>query len=197
MRHYHSDRDAYLRKQRDRQERNRDKCRAASAGWRARNPGAVSEYNRAYKAEHREALADYDRRRRAANPEQQRDQHRAWVSKNRGLKNALTAARMEHVRRATPPWLTDADWATIRALYVRAAELTRQTGIKHHVDHIVPLRGETVSGLHAPGNLRVITASENSRKRNKFVPELAAAEIASGERIAVSTGTGINPNPNE
>lgn len=187
-RHYYGDREDYLRKQRLRQEANRESCREASARWRSNNREVIAEYNKAYKTEHRDMLSAYDRERRAANPEKQREQQRAWVERNRGQKNALSAARRARIKQAMPPWLTSDDKAAIKALYDHAAELSRSTGTKHHVDHIIPLNGELVSGLHVPGNLRVITASENSRKRNKFIQE-----IASGERVAVETGTGINP----
>ena len=65
----------------------------------------------------------------------------------------------------TPAW---ADMAAIRAVYDRAQAITRETGIEHHVDHELPLQGELVSGLHVHNNLQVLTASENSKKRNRF-----------------------------
>lgn len=65
----------------------------------------------------------------------------------------------------------------MEALYAEARELTAITGVPHHVDHIVPLNGEFVSGLHCPGNLRVVTAAENTRKKNTFLPHLVGMEV--------------------
>jgi 5-methylcytosine-specific restriction endonuclease McrA len=75
-----------------------------------------------------------------------------------------TSARKRHVKRATPPWV---DRNLIRPFYQEAARLTAQRGISHHVDHIIPLRGDDVSGLHVPWNLQVIPWTENLRKGKK------------------------------
>ena len=69
---------------------------------------------------------------------------------------------------ATPPWLTEAHQEAIKDFYKESARLTQETGIAHHVDHIVPLRGKNVSGLHVPWNLQILTADENYIKNNKF-----------------------------
>lgn len=67
--------------------------------------------------------------------------------------------------KACPVW---ANLTEIRRIYQRAAELTRATGIKHHVDHIVPLQGRNVCGLHVEQNLQVLSAKENLEKAFKF-----------------------------
>jgi len=67
--------------------------------------------------------------------------------------------------RATPAW---ADLAKIESIYLAALNKSRETGIKYSVDHIYPLRGKTVCGLHVPDNLQVITLRENCSKQNSF-----------------------------
>jgi hypothetical protein len=64
-------------------------------------------------------------------------------------------------KRAMPRWVRAEQ---IAPFYERAKNLTQETGIEYQVDHIVPLRGKYVSGLHVPANLRVITAAENYEK---------------------------------
>lgn len=62
------------------------------------------------------------------------------------------------------PW---ADPAAIAAIYAEARRLTVDTGVPHHVDHIIPLKGERVSGLHVESNLRVLPRRDNILKSNR------------------------------
>lgn len=80
----------------------------------------------------------------------------------------LTQKRKIDLLHRTPAWLTEDDLWIIAEAYDLAALRTKVTGVLHHVDHIIPLRGKTVSGLHTPNNIRVITWKENQRKTNKF-----------------------------
>lgn len=93
----------------------------------------------------------------------------AEVREEDGRKLAATRAYTSKQRAKrllrTVPW---ADPAAIKAFYDEAERLTRETGITHEVDHIIPLVGRRVSGLHIETNLRVITKAENRAKSNHF-----------------------------
>lgn len=81
---------------------------------------------------------------------------------------ARVALRRARLIRATPKWLTKSDLKAIQFIYLEAQLLTEKTGILHHVDHIVPLLGKSVCGLHIANNLQAITESENLKKSNSF-----------------------------
>jgi len=96
--------------------------------------------------------------------------HDDWRYEQLGLplrSNVLwySIKRKRAVRKATPPW---ANREKIAAVYDKAFRLTNRTGIKHSVDHIIPIQHPKVCGLHVHANLRVLTAQENSRKHNSF-----------------------------
>jgi hypothetical protein len=59
------------------------------------------------------------------------------------------------------------DRAAIEAIYQEAKRLTRATGVPHDVDHIVPLHGRDVSGLHVSWNLQAIPRLDNKQKSNR------------------------------
>ena len=71
-----------------------------------------------------------------------------------------------------PRWLSRAQKQKIKDIYWQADVLTHQTGVLHHVDHIVPLFGETVCGLHVPWNLTPIKYTENLSKGNRHWPDM-------------------------
>ena len=87
--------------------------------------------------------------------------------------NPKTSTSPSVPKKSVPHWLTREDWLEILAKYQTAKHLTQSLGVQMVVDHIIPLRGETVCGLHVPSNLRVISASENSGKKNKLLTELS------------------------
>lgn len=61
-----------------------------------------------------------------------------------------------------------ADKSLIKRIYLVCKKVTKQTGINHQVDHIIPIRGENVCGLHVHNNLAIITAKMNNDKGNRF-----------------------------
>lgn len=88
---------------------------------------------------------------------------------------AVSHAMRRHAAqlRATPKW---ANKEKINEIYAECARITMETGIEHHVDHIVPLQGKNVRGLHVHWNLRIIPAELNKRKSNKLIHDLAISQ---------------------
>ena len=81
---------------------------------------------------------------------------------------ANAAKRRSTKLQATPNWLTDYDWEIIKWVYHCAKVAEKQYNEPYHVDHIVPLQGKNVCGLHVPWNLQVLTAKENLTKGNRY-----------------------------
>lgn len=92
----------------------------------------------------------------------------AWGKRNQHKRTAIEAQRRAQKRKAVPAW---ADLDAIRAIYEEARLKTEQTGIPHHVDHLVPLKSKLVCGFHVEHNLRVVPASENVVKGNRHWPD--------------------------
>lgn len=86
-------------------------------------------------------------------------------AKRKAQKVQEKATVRSRLRKAMPPW---ADRGLIRDIYELARIATRETGEPWHVDHDIPLRGRSVSGLHVPSNLRVVPAEVNLRKQNHY-----------------------------
>lgn len=87
-----------------------------------------------------------------------------WKALPSSTKLEIAKARRAALVNATPDWLTEQDKDAIEAVYAVARAMSLGSGVPHQVDHIIPLRGKDVCGLHVPWNLRAITAAENRRK---------------------------------
>ena len=91
-----------------------------------------------------------------------------WKSNNLDKCAAISAKRRAAKSNATPSWLTIEQLSEIQQMYSLAKELAwlNQDGSAFHVDHIIPLQGDNVCGLHVPWNLQLLPASENFKKSN-------------------------------
>jgi len=87
-----------------------------------------------------------------------------WAKNNSHKKNSKEARRRAALINRTPQWLAEEDKWIIEQAYALAALRTKMFGFAWHVDHIIPLQGKKVSGLHVPNNLQVIPGADNARK---------------------------------
>ena len=129
-----------------------DKCRTAntlkSKKWLSGDKG------KEYLNENAERLSVWHKKYKNNNRE--RDRH---------LVNAAEAKLRARKKNASV-FLTESEKLEIKKIYKECKSVTKSTGIKHHVDHIIPL---TKGGLHHPSNLQILTAEENLRKFNKLI----------------------------
>ena len=120
------------------------------------------------------------------NPDKVRDSCNKWAAKNPIASKKLIAKAQSNWRKAhpeknnitssnyraeklkrIPAWLSPVDKLIIDSIYIYNSAL-RKVGFDYMVDHIIPMQGKLVSGLHVPENLQIITGAENSSKGNRF-----------------------------
>lgn len=154
---------------------NTKKHRAANPGrtqaHRKQSNVKVAEQRKTDPVKHAVKIA-YDRAYRVANKGLIAQGKRAWAEKNPGATTAAAKLRKHAKKQRTPQWLSPDDCWLIGQAYELATLRTKMFGFSWEVDHIVPLQGKTVSGLHVPNNIQVIPRAENRAKWNYF--EVAA-----------------------
>lgn len=129
-------------------------CNSAKAlEWRNNNPEKAKKLSaRVYK-----------------NNKENRDAYMVeWRKANRPKMRALSAKKRAALLERTPKWLPKEHLEQIKTEFELAEWCSQVMNGVYHVDHVVPLRGKTVSGLHVPWNLRVIPAKDNLEKSNKW-----------------------------
>jgi hypothetical protein len=173
----------------------KERQREYHRGWSARNRERINEKNRKYSENNRDKVRariaklnatkgkEYSRRYRLKNPEKRREvQRRYWLAnverirsrlsaysktpRGRALINGRATKRRALKKLAMPVW---ANTEAIEAFYAEATRLTLTTGTQYDVDHVVPLQGKSVCGLHVEYNLQILHHVENVRKGNRLM----------------------------
>ena len=83
--------------------------------------------------------------------------------------NQYHSARRSVFRKATPAWLTKEQQDEINDCYWRARDCSLVTGEPYEVDHVIPIKGRGVCGLHVPWNLQLLPMTVNRVKSNKVL----------------------------
>lgn len=157
------DRSAYKK---DYDQQNRERIREYRKSYREKNRGDLWE--------DRNKAASYAIKRgwAKANPEKVREISANYRRKNKHRAAEYASQRRFVARQAEPAWLTDEDKVRMQQFWQLRELKSFVTGVDYEVDHVVPLNGQTVCGLHVPWNLRLIPKSENRSKSNRVWPNM-------------------------
>ena len=140
--------------------------------YRENNPAAVILSREKWNTNNPEKKVEYAKKWEKLNKVASNESSIAWQKRNRDKTASICAKRRAAKLLRTPKWLTEQDWHKIKDFYKEANRLTKLTGIKYEVDHILPLQGKHVSGLHHPDNLQILTKHDNLSKGNKKIDEV-------------------------
>jgi len=130
-----------------------DNARRVSA-WKKANPTKHSIQRKKYRIRHWDAIRLTERRYYELHSIK-------WTFQSGKRRAALL--------NAMPIWLTIEQSNEILDIYEKARILTEINGRQYHVDHIIPLLGKNVRGLHVPWNLQILPAKDNLSKNNKWI----------------------------
>ena len=136
--------------------------------WYLDNKDSVLASQKIYSNKNKEKRSLQRRARYTIQKEYELKKNKEWRQNNKAAICAYSVKYQKSKINRTPSWLTKDNLKSIETEYELAAWCSKVMGIKYHVDHIVPLQGKQVSGLHVPWNLQVIPAVDNLIKSNQF-----------------------------
>lgn len=175
-----ANRDVVLARHKAYREANRDHVSEIKKAWYEQNKSYCNAKSRANYEANKAALQEKNRLYRLLHADEMRAYFRQWRKLNAGKRSEYQATRRAAKACRTPPWV---DRKALQEAYEFARYLREQMGQPFEVDHVIPLRGKTVSGLHVPWNLRVRPVDANRKKATKWDESEAFAKT---ERFEVS-----------
>lgn len=160
-------------------------CKDCYKGFYNENKEEIIQRNSQYRENNKEKCYEnyekyYDKNRdkyiqnaakwASENPEKRKEIERRYNDKNPSNKVARTASYRARKRQAEPKWLTEEQKEQIKEIYKNRPE-------GHCVDHIIPIAGENVCGLHVPWNLQYLPEYQNESKGNRFFDSNQLLEV--------------------
>jgi len=148
--------------------RNREKYLFGQRRYYEENRERLLDYKKRYWIENRETLIEKGKKYYWDNREALREKQNEDFRNRRYPENKefyCSRARMRDYKSITPKW---ADTFMIWLIYKNARRITKETGIPHEVDHIIPVNGSNVCGLHVENNLQILPRLLNRRKSNEL-----------------------------
>ena len=155
--YYRNNKDEILTNIKSLPEEKKDKRRKAMKKWRDKNKERLSDYNARYREDNKERLGEY----RDSVKESRKIYFKEYYRDNPHIRRQIKARYRARKVNATPNWLDEKHFNEMKEIYKNCPD-------GFHVDHIIPLQGEDVCGLHVPWNLQHLTAEENLRKGNRY-----------------------------
>jgi hypothetical protein len=147
---------------------NLEKSIEATKKWRTENKEHVKDLIKTWNTNNKERAQKVAEIWRNSNKEHIKSRHKKYYERNKSMYIAKGAKRRAGKLRATPPWLTKKHLDEIKEIYAIAEELQWLSEEPLEVDHIIPLQGKNVCGLHIPINLQIVPRSANRAKSNKL-----------------------------
>lgn len=199
---YYSNREKEIAANKKWSQANKERHEFLKNRWHDENKEHYAQQQKEYRDNRKDLISEYGREWYAKNKEHKLILGRHWYQRNKEYKDARNrqwrkdnpakARQLARVYRmvnadrnrfqsaqyrakkleATPLWLNQDQIDEVLDFHKAARLFQIYTGVEYHVDHIVPLQGETVCGLHVPWNLQLLPWNENLSKQNRHWPDM-------------------------
>lgn len=162
---YEADKEASKAKMRSNYQKKSGEYKARAKKWQTENVERRRELAAVYREKYREKIKEFSKTDWLKHNEKRRQKKKEYRAANPERGAEHVRARQTRKQNAMPDW---ADRNAIREIYAECRRISKETGVKHHVDHYYPLKNSLVCGLHCEYNLQIIPAAENQSKGNQI-----------------------------